>query len=250
MFNKQFIAYVEAEDVLLGVKSVDLIEQVVTLVDEEGETATFQLGEVELLQEVGEFDGVTVFNRDVFQRKDGKLIEMELQENGQVVFHVLDEELERVQSGTPVNPETQLKRIQDSNNATLVANIYELEIVRDTTFDFNAKIVKDFDGQYYNYFYALNNKSDKVINLVAVSFVGDVNVEGHEHSLHTVTHEEFVDALESGSLAEVSTEEFGNFILGVLGTPDSNDSPVEDVEEVPYCDGCDRPEDNCQCEPW
>jgi hypothetical protein len=276
MFNKRFIAYVAKEDLLAGVKAVDLIDQTVTLQDEEENEAVFAISETELLEEVGVFNGVTVFNRDVFQRTDGKLLEVELQKDGQVVFYELGAGLERGKSGTAMNAEVSLKRIEQHNTAELVGNIYELEVIEEEVFDFgfNVKVVKDFNGEYYTYYYACNNKAKEEIDLIKVVFVGHQLIKEEEYQRDTVSYEEFAEAVHTGELEEVSQQELANYAYGVLAGAKSDieddydyeeeyeeDFEDEDFDEdfededgdacvVPTCQDCEEEVDNCTCSPW
>jgi hypothetical protein len=274
MFNKKILGYVEKADTLLPVKAVDIIEQTVTLVDEDGETAVIPMSEVELLQELGEFQGRAVFNRDVFQRKDDKLIEVELQDDGTVVFHVLNDKLERELSGTKVDAQTTFDRID--RHATLIANIYELEVIEEEAYDFNfnIKVVKDYNGQFYTYYYACNNKQNEEIDLIKVVFVGHNLIEEEDYIRKTVSYEEFAELVHTQELEDVSQQELANYAYGVLAGVNNveEDDFEEDFEEEDWeeedleqeeeesfdypttpkeltCD-CGETFKNCTCSPW
>lgn len=257
MFNKQVIGYVEKEDILLAVRAVDLITQEVTLQDVEGEAVTFPMSEVELLPEIGVFEGVTIFNRDVFQREDGRFLEIVLQEDGNVAIYLLSKELEREQSGTPANPEQYLKRIEGF--VKLVANIHEIEAIEEYDFNFNVKVVKDFNGKFYTYYYACNNKDKEEIDLIKVVFVGHQLIEEEAYERTTVSHEDFVELLHTKQLIDVSQQELANYAYGVLqGVKATSyevsnyDNDEDDSDECvePFCDVCERTEDDCECTPW
>jgi hypothetical protein len=271
MFNKMVLAFVPEQDIIAGVVSVNLMNQTASLKTDEGDLGEFSLNDIILLQEVGLVNGVErVFDKDVLEVYNG-LVLVEVVERGEVVFHALDDKLEILESSEPTPHVQETLDEFDKDGISVVGSIFELE-VEDDTFDFNVKVVKDFNGTFFSYFYALNNKAEQQIDLIAVSFVGDVQVEGTEHERRTISHEVFLDSLEAKTLVEVSEQEFSNFIIGVFGqeAPTLQDldamdysearegqtqvNPVvENAEEqvkVPTCTFCDNPEEDCKCEPW
>jgi hypothetical protein len=269
MFNKIFLAYVPKEDVIAGVVSVNLLEQTVELKTDEENLGNFPIKEVVLLQEVAVINEVErVFDHDVLSTGSGELLLVDLQDNGKVVIHKLNDNLEVIQSSSELDIQEKLDELEDGVGVEIVASFFDLE-VEDDSFDFNVKIVKDYNGEYFTYFYALNNKATKEIDLIAVSFVGDVEVEGQEHERRTISYEVFTDSLEARTLVEVSNQEFANFIVGVFGdaelptlreldemdTSEPREEQVEvEVEDTevgePTCKFCQNSETACDCEPW
>jgi hypothetical protein len=279
-FNKMALAYLPEQGIVAGVVSVNLIEQTVTLNTDEGEVGTFQLSQVEILPELVIIDeSVRVFHKDVLITGNQELIMIEHVGNGEVVFHALNEELEIIESSesTPYAQEV-VDEMSKGVGLDVVGNIHEIE-VEDNAFDFNVKVVKDFNGQHFTYFYALNNKVAQEIDLIAVSFIGDVDVEGQDHERRTISYDVFLDSLEARTLVEVTNQEFANFIVGVFDTttlPTLHELDAMDTSEPrekeltknaeiigkgqvsvdefavgePTCKFCQNPETACDCKPW
>lgn len=255
MFNKLFLAYVKEEDFVAGVVSINLVNQTVTLKDENEELGDYKIEDVVLLQEIGMYnENVRIFDRDVFKLKDDSLVEIELVDEGEVILHALNEKLERIESSVPTKHiEETIKHVLASQ-AELIGSIFELEVEEDNRLDFNVKIVKDHDGQHFTYFYACNNKDKEEIDLIKVLYMGHQLLEEEDYERRTLSYDVFLDSLEAKTLTEVSPQELHNFVLGAtygqsteVAEDDCEEEEVEEWEESCEEESCD----DCEEErPW
>lgn len=216
--------------VLGRIKDTDFIGEVITinfatkkvLLDDVGEQRIANISDVEFLREAFVLHDTIIFDKYVLGDVNGKMYMVELHENDEVTFHMLDENLETVKVGKRVKMTDDLiSRLEDITD--FVSNIYELRAVLSKEPRFNVAVVKDFNGKHYTYFYALNNKEEKVIDLIKVNtLIGD-----EEHKRITLSYEDYVEAIEGGIYKEVSDREFDNYLTGfTYGQDDSEKMPA------------------------
>lgn len=270
MFNqKNVIGFSKETGVLGAIGEISYLNGTVTLVDDNEELHVVSLDSVVFLEEVGTIGEVVVFNRDVLGTIDGKRYEVELQSNGKdVILFLLDDKLNRLEEGEIIE-KSNLSVLEPY--VTLLGSIFELELELPVV-DFNIKIVKDFNGQHFTYFYACNNKETGEIDLIKVVFIGATLLE-EDYARTTLTHEEFLDAVANGTLKEVSPQELMNYATGMrkapavggdritTGTLTASKGKVtisanevccdedEEDEEVDssYCEECGEHETDCDC---
>lgn len=235
------IAYVEEAGLLAEVVGIDFRDGTYILEDDNEAEHKFTFDKVEVLEKLFTLNGLTVFNKDVLGHVNGSLYLVTSTEKGYIVIHELDKNLEIVKSGSKLkiseNLEKQLEAVFD-----LQGNYYELlkELPKNPEFD--VEVVKNFDGEAYNYFYACNDKNEGHIDLISVVFVGAKVLKGNEYSRETLTYEEYSKLLADGTLKSVSLQELSNYALGVMygvneeEEDDDYDFDVNSVEDEDYDD--------------
>jgi len=200
MFKKS-IGYVAEINLLGEVAGVDFRNGLYVLVDDNGEEHAVKIEDVEILEEAFVLHGLSIFNKDVLGSIEGKLYQVELH-GEDVQLHLLDDNLEVVASGEVFTPtEDVVKGFEQIFD--LQGNIYELIPELPQKPDFNIKIVKDFDGKHFTYFYACNNKETEEVDLIKVVFIGHQLLE-EEYTRITLSYDVFQDSIEAGTLKEVS----------------------------------------------
>lgn len=268
MLNKKnVIGFAKEAGVLGAIGEISYLKGTATLVAENEELFVVQLDDVTFLEEVGSIGEAVIFNRDVLGTVDGKLYEVELQANGtDIKLHLLDNKLNRVEEGETID-KSNLSVLEPY--VELLGSIFELELELPVV-DFNIKIVKNFNGQFITYFYACNNKETGEIDLIKVVFVGASLLE-EDYTRKTLNHDEFLDAIENGTLKDVSPQELQNYATGVrygrvsTGTitasqvtggvtsqpsceeEDCCEIEEEEEEDGDYCEECGSHEIECEC---
>jgi hypothetical protein len=220
MLNKiKGIGYSEKLNVLGNIGEISYLKNSVVLVDENGDLHEANLDEITFLEEIGELGEDVIYDHDVLENSWGKKWEVELQEDKQkVTFYLLDNKLNRVEKGKAI----ELEEFSSlSELVSLVGNLYELKSDIPVV-DFNINIVKDFNGDYYTYFYACNNKEKNQIDLIKVVFVGTYLLEEEDYSRRTLSHDVYLDSIDAGTLKEVSPQELQNYAMGVMDGATSN----------------------------
>lgn len=183
-----------------------LIEKEATIMDTNGKFHKSK--EVIVLRKIGKLNGEEVYDRDVIQESDFKY-EIQLLKNGMLRVYALDDKLNRI--GTPFQIE---KDKLLNSEIMLVGNIFEL---RDKLpkIDFNIKVVKDYDGTNYTYFYACNNKEKKQIDLIKVLFLDGKILKGEDYQRVTLPYDAYLESIFGGTLKEVSEQELSNYFLSM-----------------------------------
>lgn len=219
--NKKILGRIKDTDFIGEVITINLATKKV-LLDNDGEQRVEKISDVEFLREAFVLHDTTIFDKDVLGDADGKMYMVELHENDEVTFHMLDENLETVKVGERVKmTDDRISGLEDI--ASFVGNIYELRARLPKEPQFNITVVKDFNGKHYTYFYALNNKEEKVIDLIKV----DTLISYEEHKRITLSYEGYAKAIEDGVYKEVTDREFDNYITGfTYGQDDSEETPV------------------------
>lgn len=174
-----------------------------------------------VLEKIGMMDGTELFSGDVIKDENFQF-EIELLEDGAIQCHVVDGMYDRTGKSFKTTKEKLL-----NSGMEIVGNIYEL---RDKLpkVDFDVKTVKTYDGTKYTYYYALNNKEKKEVDLIKATFFGAKAISNEEYERKTMTYVEYLEAITNGTLKEVSEQEFSNFVLGVAyGAKKLNDKLQE-----------------------
>lgn len=208
MMFDDVMGYAKDKKVLGKIVEYSAIKKETTILDANGNLHKSK--DVVVLRKIGVFDGVGIFDRDVI-KIHGDNYEIQLCEDGRIEAFFLDDYFNRTHSHPFL--EMSKEKLLGNNITTLVGNIYEL---RDKLpkLDFNVKIVKEYDGTKYTYFYACNNKSAKEVDLIKVLFLGAKVLKDEYYERRTLSHKEYLNSIVSGVLEEVSEQELFNYILG------------------------------------
>jgi len=206
--NKKVLGRIKDTYFIGEVITINLVTKKVML-DNDGEQRIEKISDVEFLREAFVLHDTIIFDKDVLGDVHGNMYMVELHENDEVTFHMLNENLETVKVGERIKITDD--RISELENIVdLVGNIYELRAGLPKEPRFNFAVVKDFNGKHYTYFFALNNKEEKVIDLIKVNtLIGD-----EEHKRITLSYEDYTEAIECGIYKEVSDQEFDNYLTG------------------------------------
>jgi len=240
--NKKFLGRIKDTDFVGKVIIINLETNEVTL-DDVGKKRVAKISDVEFLREAFVLHDITIFDKDVLGDINGEMYMVELHDNDEVSFHVLDENFETVKVGERIkitdNLISELEGIAD-----FVGNIYELRAELPKEPRFNVTVVKDFNSKHYTYYYALNNKEEKVIDLIKVNtLIGD-----EEHKRITLSYEDYAKAIKYGVYKEVSDQEFDNYLTGfTYGQDDKNQSEQEKQDETNKPNETTNSDDN-KCE--
>lgn len=263
-------------NVLGAIASVDFLKQTVTILTDEDEQVVAKLDNVKFLEQIGYIGNNGIINHDVVTTADGTLYEIVLQEDGQnVQLHVLGNKLERIEAGDVI-AKTDLTVLEPY--VTFVGNINELEPV--ALVDFNIKVVRSqLFHEDITYFYACNNAELEEVDLIKVVFVGHQLLEETAYERFTLTHEQYVEAVEGGTITETTPQNLMNYITGLTYGVSSrfeteefeeeyyeDEDEVEDEEvsedcdcidcrlaredEVDSCEDCGEDEEDCECNDW
>jgi hypothetical protein len=254
-----------------AIAGVNFVKQTMEILTDEEEVVVAKLENVVFLEEIGYIGNEGIINHDVVMSADGKLFEIELQEDGKhVQLHLLDKGLNRTELGDSILKED-LSVL--APYVELVGNKFELEPEEDETLDFNIRIVRTHENGEFGYSYACNNIAKEEIDLIKVLFIGHKLLEEKAYERVTVSHEEYIALVESGKLKEVSPNELMNYVTGMTYNPSSeveaeyNDNDEEDEnldncdcyecrmargEDVDedYCDECGEQDEDCDCKGW
>jgi len=266
MLNKQDALGYSHELNLVGeIAEVSFIKHTVTLVDFDGKHHVVKRDTVTVLVELGEINGEMVYDRDVVQSliSDDKY-ELVLQEDGKnVQVHLLDEKFNRVEAG-------ELIAIDEISSLGVYVdfyggNIFELLQLQDKKEDeksnFNVNIVKSYKDGSYEYYYACNDKSNEVVDLIKVLYMGHQLLKEESYSRVELSYDQYHSMIKDNELQEVSPQELLNYVTGA--TYNSKSDEVEDLgkyssesdEEkgedlTDNCEDCLLQNDDCDCEPW
>lgn len=239
MLFDNFAAYAFDKKVFGKVMEYSAIKNTLTIEDADGNLHVSK--DAILLKKIGELNGEEVFDGDVIQENSYKY-EIQLLDNKTLEVYALDDKLNRI--GTSIKIDS--IKILNADGITLVGNIHEL---RDKlpNVDFDIKIVKSYDGAYYTYYYACNDKEKKKVDLIKATFFGDKVISDEGYQRQTITHDDYLDRVAKGVLKEVGGREFHNYILGMSLVDDlqkMNPSEAEDDDwEEDWEDDCDKVEE-------
>lgn len=240
------LVYDKETEVLGVLVSINYLTGEAVVITEDGEWVS-DVENLEILDKITDIDGDTIINRDVFVAVGefavetgsdiDKMWEIELLENGEVVLHLLDKELNRVKTGESFDKE--LLRLYVPSALTVLGNIHELELEEEKTVDFNITVVRQVVDGKLEYLYACNNKAKEEVDLISVIFVGSTLLEEEDYERTTVTHEEYLEYIDTGLITEVSPRELQNYVTGLMFGLKNDDTEDEEICGV-NC-GCAMP---------
>jgi hypothetical protein len=221
--------------VIGAVAGVDFIKQTITILADDDTLITSKLTDVEFLVQLGEIGGVGIIDGDVVITADDKMYEIVAIGESDVQLHLLDRKLKRVEAGSVIE-RTGLSEL--APYVTLVGNIRELEPI--PAVEFNVTIVRQMDnGEFKGYYYACNNADKEEVDLIKVVFIGHNLLKEEKYERITVTHDEYLELVEDGTLKEVNPQELMNYVTGLtygknevaVADPDEDDDDFEDEDE-------------------
>jgi hypothetical protein len=244
----------DSESGVLGaVAGVDFIKQTITILTDEDTQIVAQLANVEFLEELGAIGGVGIINRDVVETADGKLYEIVKVSEKTVQLYLLNNKLERVEAGDEIE-KVDLHVL--APYVTVLGNIHELE--PQEVVDFNIKVVrKQFEDEIV-FFYACNNVDAEEVDLIKVVFVGHHLLKEENYMRITLSHDEYLEQIENGSLKETDPSALITYMNGLMSF--NQPEPVQDDEdfeedfeeeenfEEEICEECGEHNEYCVCE--
>ncbi|AKQ08316.1 hypothetical protein PQE66_gp001 [Bacillus phage PBC2] len=251
MFQFNGIGFLEDKEVIGAIGAVDWMKETVTIVTEEDEKVEGSLHELVLLQYIGEFGENNLFNHDVVVTTTANKqdrFEIELQQNGMIVLHQLDVNLERVKTGKEMTVEHLQTLV---NFLELEDSIYVLKTkLESISTDFTVKMVRDISGEEPMYFYACNNLEEEVIDLIHLVFDTNGGFDNAKYSRITLPYQGYIETVERGILEEVTLEQLIQEGLGKVEESKNvpNDEPSEAVKDN-SCE-CGKDKLDCDCDLW
>lgn len=224
----------DAESGVIGaVAGVDFIKQTITILADDDSLITSKLADVEFLAQLGEIGGVGIIDGDVVITADDKMYEIVAVNENDVQMHLLNKKLERVEAGE-LFEKSGLGQL--APYVTLVGNIRELEPI--PAVDFNIVVVRQMDnGEFKGYYYACNNADKEEVDLIKVVFIGHNLLEEEKYERITVTHDEYLELVEDGTLKVVNPQELMNYVTGMMYG--KNEVAVADPDDDDFEDDLD-----------
>lgn len=233
--NSDAMAFSVSLNMIGLISEVNFKKSTITLEVESGECLEVEMEDVKILDVIGVLGGECAYNHDVLMSADGKLYEIELQEdNKNVKLHLLNEGLQRIKAGVVFlakdihlfSKELEVVgNIHELMKDVLEAERVEMEMDEENK-SFNIKTVRELKDGNTTYYYACNNLENEEIDLIKVIYVGHYLLEEEKYVRNTVSHDEFEALLENGKLKEVNPIEIMHFITGATYN-DMKDSSSE-----------------------
>jgi hypothetical protein len=258
------------------IASVNLLDKTIVISDLlEGEV-TAKLEDAIFLERVGAIGEEVIYNRDIVTTADGKTYEIVAVGESDAQLHLINDKLERVEAGDVIK-RTDLHVL--APYVEVIGNFYELEPI--SLVDFNIQIVRDMAGkEFQGYKYACNRPEVEEVDLVNLLFAGHPQLE-EQYARTTITHEQYAELVDNGSLKEVTLDEVLNYLTGMDGLtpteepvvepepePEENAYTAVDEEapedcdyidcrlarvekgEVELCEDCGELVEDCDCDEW
>lgn len=215
---KRMAGYVSKNNFFGEVITIDFENNKIVLENEDKERHSFPLEDTEIMEEAFEMHDVIVYDKDVIQDMNlGDKYLVKLHDDGRVSLDKLNDNLKVVSKGDKLNEVTKEFIDKMEMETTLVGNIYQLrsELFKDLSFNFD--VIKSFNGKHYVYYFALNDKNTKQIDLVDIA----VLLDNKDYRRITVTYDYFTEALSAGVFKKVSEDELDNYSLGLTYNKDN-----------------------------
>lgn len=226
---KRMVGYVSKNNFFGEVTAIDFVNNEIVLENEDKERHSFSLEDTEIMEEAFEMHDVIVYDKDVIQDMNlGDKYLVKLHDDGRVSFDKLNDNLKVVSKGNKLNEVTKEFIDQMEMETTLVGNIYQLrsELLKDPSFSFD--VIKEFNGKHYVYYFALNDKSTKQIDLVNIA----VLLDNEDYRSRTVTYDYFTEALSAGVFKKVSEDELEKYSLGLTYNKDDMNVKGSEFEKI------------------
>jgi len=256
IFDKNVIGFATVEKQLGAIGEISFLDETITLVTADDTLVVEKMENVIYLEALGAFGQSVIFEHDVLMAQSEQLYEISIEDREERIFqlHLLDSKLERVKSGETFQ-EDKFEALGEF--LTLVGNKYELkEELPEFDLNFNVRVVREKSDEG-TYFYAFNNSEREEIDLIKVINVGSHILDG-EHVRITISHEDYIQYLESELFEEVDAKEIESLAMTTLVAKGQvsfteagikvSDSKEEDDDD--YCEDCDEHIEYCRCDPW
>lgn len=209
---KRMAGYVSKDNFFGEVIAIDFANNEIVLENDDKERCSFSLEDTEIMEEAFEMHGVIVYDKDVIQDMNlGDKYLVKLHDDGRVSFDKLNDSLKVVSKGDKLIEVTKEFINQMEMETTLVGNIYQLRSELSKYQSFSFDVIKEFNGKHYVYYFALNDKNTKQIDLVDIA----VLLDNEDYRRRTVTYDYFIEALSVGVFKKVSEDELENYLLGL-----------------------------------
>lgn len=222
---KRMVGFIEDEKFFGEVVAIDFENNKVAIKDKHGRQKNVNIKDVIVMEEVFTIHDTLIFDKDVLMENEfGTKYLVNLHDDGQVSLDKLNNNLEIIQEGTKHEISHIVMALEDLS-FSLLGNLYELRLKLQEP-NFNINIVKGFNGKYYTYYIAINDKKNKEIDLIDV----DTLIKGEEYERKTVSYEYYMSAISDGEFREVLKNEFNNYVTGATyerGKYQSNAFSVE-----------------------
>ncbi|UUV46933.1 hypothetical protein [Bacillus phage vB_BanS-Thrax5] len=206
------LIYSKEQNTTGNIVEISLIKKTYTLETDEETYITVRFDDAVALQYLGELDETPIYNGDVFASKNGLHYEIELLESGTLVFHELDNKLNRVKTGEQFYASS-LPEFE--GHLDFFENIHILKGNKPKV-DFNIRVVRQVLNGEVSYAYACNNKLEEEVDLISVVFVGHNLLEEQDYTRVSLPYEGYLDSIERGLIKEVKPQELANYVTGLM----------------------------------
>lgn len=245
---KNAMVYVKDSELLGDLAMIDFVEQTLIInVDEKAYEVHFD--DAEILKDAFEFHGINIFDKDILSHSSGDLFIVERVDKNKIRINSLDKDLNVAVVGALLDVDSLL--IDElEENFDLYSSYYALVAEKLKNPDFNVKVMKStkIHGEL-RYYYALNNKELKHIDLINVMFLNETIVDNVEYTRTTVSYDVYKQWLLDGVIKDVSESELNNYVTGATYKADTNvvSTPYEPESKKSKCDSDTCEDFSCEC---
>ncbi|UUV46150.1 hypothetical protein [Bacillus phage vB_BanS-Thrax2] len=208
----EYLVYDKESNKLGAVVEVSLLKKTYTVQVDEDEFVTVDIDNAVELEELGYLGGDVIFEGDVLKTKAGDLYEIEKLKTGDLVFHALNNRLERQQQGDSFEPDS---LSEFTPHLELYGNIHLLK-AQIPQVKFNVQVIRRVVNGEVEYAYACNNKLEEAVDIFPVVFVGHQLLEEEEYTRITLPYDGYLDSVERGLIKEVKPQELQNYVTGLV----------------------------------
>ncbi|MDS7057007.1 hypothetical protein NXG04_06800 [Klebsiella pneumoniae] len=208
----EYLVYDKESNKLGAVVEVSLLKKTYTVQVDEDEFVTVDIDNAVELEELGYLGGDVIFEGDVLKTKTGDLYEIEKLKTGDLVFHALNNRLERQQQGDSFEPDS---LSEFAPHLELYGNIHLLK-AQIPQVKFNVQVIRRVVNGEVEYAYACNNKLEEAVDIFPVVFVGHQLLEEEEYTRITLPYDGYLDSVERGLIKEVKPQELQNYVTGLV----------------------------------
>lgn len=218
-----------------AVSDLNFQEEKVEVTDSKGNTKEFDMSDVVLAKVLLEDETGNIVEGDIFKIPSNGVsyvifgnhnnnvlavrIDMNTFEEISIPIVVNIDELQDFLDG---------KEFAGNVNQIQIQKILE-ELASKVDFNFNVMIVKD---EHLNYYYALNDKDNEIVDVIPVLFIGANLIKEESYFREEYTYDDFEEAFKDKEFVEVSPQELQNYALGkVYGKQEYHANPSDSIEE-------------------
>lgn len=240
-------AFDSKSGVIGAISGVNVLDKKVTIMVDEVEIVVADAENVTELEILGYIGEDLIVEHDVVATESGKLFELALNDKNEIQMFLLNKKFER-QSLYDCLKKEELQELMPY--VELVSNIHLLKHTIHTL-DFNIKIVRRFEDGETTYFYTCNNIDKEEVDLIKVIFIGHKILAEEKYERITLSHKEYIEAIEENKFKEVSPQELMNYVTGMTYGKSEHAESLDDDDNNEddyrcYECGCDLEE--CECE--